>query len=168
MAKFPLKQEEVLQLAENVLAGLKDNKATYSKPYFDLAELGAVIDSYRHDAEEKEKAKTAYKLAVVKKQEAFTVMAEKVRSQLRYAEATVDFDDEKLKLLGWSGKREPVALSVPGQPRELKAVGQKDASLVLSWTPPSPAAGGKVSVYNVMRSVNAEPARADAGDEEVD
>jgi len=36
-----------------------------------------------------------------------------MKDDLRCAEATVDFDDDKLKLLGWGGRKAPKTLEAP-------------------------------------------------------
>ena len=43
-----------------------------------------------------------------------------MKDDLRYAENTVGMDDDKLKLLGWGGRKDPTALEVPGQARVLE------------------------------------------------
>ncbi|MBN1943224.1 MAG: hypothetical protein JW849_08015 [Phycisphaerae bacterium] len=47
-----------------------------------------------------------------------------MKSDLRYAENTVDYDDEKLKLIGWAGRYKSTPLAVPGQCRLLEIIKQ--------------------------------------------
>jgi hypothetical protein len=44
-----------------------------------------------------------------------------MKSDIRYAENKVDYDDDKLKLIGWAGKKNPTPLAIPGQVRLLEA-----------------------------------------------
>lgn len=43
-----------------------------------------------------------------------------MKGDIRYAENTVDFDDDKLKLIGWAGRKAKTPLVPPGQARLLK------------------------------------------------
>lgn len=62
---------------------------------------------------------------------------------IRYAENTTDFDDDKLKLIGWAGKAAAPPLALPGQARLLEAPRQDAGWVFLDFK--SPADGGKVS-----------------------
>ena len=59
--------------------------------------------------------------ATVDKDAALEELTEAMKSDLRYAENTVNFDDDKLKLIGWAGRKAATALQIPGQPRLLEA-----------------------------------------------
>ena len=72
-----------------------------------------------------------------------------MKSDLRYAENTVDFDDDKLKLIGWAGRKTSTHLTVPGQCRLLEAVKQGEGWIMLDWK--APVAGGKPAAYKVQR-----------------
>jgi len=72
-----------------------------------------------------------------------------MRKDLRYAENTVDFDDDKLKLIGWAGRKAPSHLTPPGQTRLLEVPRQGEGWVVLDWK--APAEGGKPAAYRVLR-----------------
>jgi len=80
-----------------------------------------------------------------------------VKSDIRYAENMVDFSDNKLKLIGWAGKKAPTALQPPGQTRLLEAPKQGAGWVFLDWK--KPADGGTVSAYKVMRRERPEGPR---------
>ena len=44
-----------------------------------------------------------------------------VKSDIRYTENMVDFSDNKLKLIGWAGRKDKTLLAPPGQARLLEA-----------------------------------------------
>jgi len=48
--------------------------------------------------------------ATTTKDEALEGLTDAMRADLRYAENTVDFDDDKLKLLGWGGRKAGTSL----------------------------------------------------------
>lgn len=78
-------------------------------------------------------------------------VAQMDQSDIRYAENTVNFDDDKLKLLGWAGKKTKTPLALPGQTRLLEVPRQGKGWLFLDWKAPS--AGGKPRVYKIQRRI---------------
>jgi hypothetical protein len=80
---------------------------------------------------------------------------------LRYAENTVKFDDNKLNLLGWSGKRKRKSLKSPGQVMSLKAVEQGDDWVGLKWK--APVDGGKAAAYKIQRDEKDDGKWVDVG-----
>jgi len=48
--------------------------------------------------------------ATTTKDDVLEDLADAMKSDIRYAENTVDFDDDKLKLIGWAGKKAPIGL----------------------------------------------------------
>jgi hypothetical protein len=83
------------------------------------------------------------------KSEAMEELVEAMKADIRYAENTVDFDDDKLKLIGWAGKKAATALQPLGQSRLLEAPKQGDGWVFLDWK--APVDGGAPSAYKVMR-----------------
>ncbi len=149
MARFPLRQAKVLELAEALIAGLTDNPAVYPAPPISTADLQAVLTACREAFDEVVAARAAFEMALTAKNEVLAGLVEKMKKDLRYAENTVDFDDDKLKLLGWSGKRAARYLTTPGQVRSLEAVEQGEDRLLVRWK--APVAGGSVAAYKIQR-----------------
>jgi len=90
------------------------------------------------------------------KDDALENLIEAMKANLHYAENTVNFDDDKLKLIGWAGKKAKTPLAVPGQTRLLEAPKQGAGWVFLDWK--APADGGKPKAYKVQRHVvGAEP-----------
>ena len=148
MAQFPFKQSNILALADSVLAGLTGHAAIYPDPPVDLADFQAAIDSYHQASAALTAARAAKEMATRGKQDALADLKDKLKKQLRYAENTVGFDDNKLNMLGWAGKREKSS-ALPGQVRNLRAIEQGTDFVVLSWM--SPADGGKAAAYQILR-----------------
>ena len=84
-----------------------------------------------------------------------------MKDDLRYAENNVGMDDDKLKLLGWGGRKDPTALEVPGQTRALEAPQEGEGWIFLDWK--SPTDGGKVASYKIERRERPEGAWSIAG-----
>ena len=55
------------------------------------------------------------------KDDALENLTDAMKSDIRYAENKVNYDDDKLKLIGWAGKKNPTPLAIPGQARLLEA-----------------------------------------------
>ena len=149
MAQFPKSEGEILILAQNVVAGLTANAGTYPAPPVTAVELQAVLDSFVTLQNDVAAAKAAVSLAVTVKDAGLEELTDALKAILRYAENTVDFDDDLLKLLGWAGRKAGVALEAPGQCRNLEAAQQGDGWVFLDWKKPTD--GGAVASYKIER-----------------
>ena len=148
MAQFPFTHADIMALAGSILAGLTDNPAVYPAPTVDLADFAAKIDSCTHARAELTKAIAVKEMATLGHQKEITSLKDMMRKQLRYAENVTGFDDNKLNMLSWAGKRAKSS-SAPGQVRSLRVLEQGTDFVVLSWM--SPADGGKAGAYQILR-----------------
>jgi len=89
-------------------------------------------------------AAAAAEQATTTKDEALEGLTDAMKADLRYAENTVDFDDDKLKLLGWAGRKAGTSLEPPGQARTLEAPREGEGWIFLDWK--EPVDGGKVEI----------------------
>jgi len=149
MARFPRTEAEVVALAEAMISGLADNAAVYPAPPVLPADLTTLISAYTVVKNDSIAAQAAAEQATADKDDALEDLVEAMKSDIRYAENTVDFDDDKLKLIGWAGKKAATALQPPGQSRLLEAPKQGDGWVFLDWK--APIDGGTPSAYKVMR-----------------
>jgi hypothetical protein len=95
-------------------------------------------------------AKKAYaKTATTAKDDALEDLVKVLKSNILYAENTVNFDDDKLKLIGWAGRQTATALTPPGQLRLLESPRQGNGWVFLEWK--APAEGGKPKAYKIQR-----------------
>ena len=92
--------------------------------------------------------------ATTAKNEALEELVDAMMVDIRYAENTVDFDDDKLKLIGWAGKKAKTSLTPPGQVRMLEAPKQGAGWVYLDWK--QPADGGKAAAYKVQRRIDGD------------
>ena len=107
-------------------------------------------------------ARAAAEQSIADKDAALEQLTDALKSDIRYAENTVNFDDNKLKLIGWSGKDTPLILGPPGEVRQLEALKQGAGVggwVFLDWK--APTDGGKVSAYKVQRRQRPEGAWQD-------
>ncbi len=149
MARFPRTEAEVVALAQAMVSGLTDNAVTYPAPPVLPAGLTALISAYIIANNDSIAAQAAAEEATADKDDALEELVDAMKSDIRYAENTVDFDDDKLKLIGWAGRKAAIALQPPGQSRLLEAPRQGDGWVFLDWK--APIDGGAPSAYKVMR-----------------
>ena len=156
MARFPFTEADIVALAEVMQSGLAGNAAVYPAPPVLPADLTTLINAYQNAKNGAIAAQAAAEDATATKNDALEDMVEAMKSDIRYAENTVNYDDDKLKLIGWAGRKAAIALQVPGQTRLLEAPRQGDGWVFLDWKKPSD--GGAVSAYKVMRRERPEGA----------
>jgi len=149
MARFPISEPEIIALAEALEAGLAANTATYPAPPVTPVVLGALIGGYTGVKNAAIAAQAAAELATADKDDVLADLVDAMKDDIRYAENTVDYDDEKLKLIGWAGRKAATALAVPGQARLLEAPRQGEGWVFLDWKKPTD--GGRPAAYKVMR-----------------
>nr|VFJ67013.1 MAG: Fibronectin type III domain-containing protein [Candidatus Kentron sp. DK] len=94
-------------------------------------------------------AQSAAAQTIVDKQTSLQNLSDKIKSNIRYAEQAVDFDDVKLKTIGWGGRKDPTPLDAPDRAQDLVSGEQGEGSIELLWK--KPISGGKVSAYEIRR-----------------
>jgi len=149
MARFPKKEAEIAALAERLWRGLWSNRPIYPQPPVSpwLIRIKSMIYSSRRDNFIAKQA--AAEQATTAKDEVLEELVEAMKVDIRYAENTVDFDDDKLKLIGWAGKKVATPLARPGQVRLLEAPKQGAGWVFLDWK--APFDGGKPKAYKIQR-----------------
>jgi Fibronectin type III domain len=149
MATFPKQETQVAGLAQTMVSGFDDNIVVYPMPPIATVDMTALMNAYTAAKNASVAAAAAAEAATTAKMDALEEMVAAMKSDLRYAENTVDYDDEKLKLLGWAGRKEPSPLAAPGQTLLLNVIKQGEGWVELEWK--APADGGKPSAYKVTR-----------------
>ena len=149
MARFPRTEPEIVALAEAMITGLTANAALYPAPPVAVLDLTTAKTTYITALNAAIAAAAAAEAATTAKDEVLEDLTDAMKSDIRYAENTVDYDDDQLKLIGWAGRKAPTPLQAPGQARLLEAPRQGDGWVFLDWK--APADGGVPSAYKVMR-----------------
>lgn len=160
MARFPSKESEVLVLAQEMMAGLVTSIAIFPSPPVPDIDLEVDIGMYISARDAAVAAAAAAEEATTTKGEALQTLIDAMKADLRYAENTVDFDDDKLKLIGWGGRKSKTSLEIPGQARTLEAPRQGEGWVFLDWK--EPIDGGKPAAYKIQRRERPEGPWADA------
>lgn len=149
MARFPITEADIVALAQAIESGLAANTALYPAPPVLPAGLTLLVGAYTTAKNAAIATQAAAEQATADKDDALEDLVDAMKSDIRYAENTVDYDDDKLKLIGWAGRKAAAPLAVPGQARLLEAPRQGEGWVFLDWK--KPVVGGRVSAYKVMR-----------------
>ena len=149
MARFPITEADVLALAQAMGSGLTANAAVYPAPPVAPVALTTLMSVYTTAKNTAIAAQAAAEQATVDKDDVLEDLIDAMKDDIRYAENTVDYDDEKLKLIGWAGRKAAAPLAAPGQARLLEAPRQGEGWVFLDWK--KPAGGGRPAAYKVMR-----------------
>lgn len=150
MATFPISENDILALGETLKAGLTANTAIYPAPPVEPNALGGRLFNFTQARDAAIAAQAAAEEATAAKNEKLQDLIDAMKSDLTYAENTVDGDDDKLKLLGWSGRKPPTKLTAPGQPRNLEIDAEGPGTITLDWKKPAAKSGGKPQSYIVQ------------------
>ncbi len=161
MARFPLKESEIVVLAQDMSSGLTANATVYPAPPVAPADLQTAMGAYITARDAAVAATAAAEEATAAKNEALQALTDDMKADLRYAENTVDYDDDKLKLIGWGGRKAKTSLEVPGQTRSLEAPRQGEGWIFLDWK--APVDGGKVAAYKIQSRQRPEGPWTDTG-----
>ncbi len=149
MARFPVSESEIVMLGQTMTIGLVNNVAIYPAPPVTTADLGTVMGNYIDAKNVATAAQAAAEQAIIDKNAALQLLVDDMKADLRYAEITVNYDDAKLKLIGWGGRSAATALTPPGQTRALEAPRQGEGWIFLDWK--EPVDGGAVAAYKIQR-----------------
>ena len=161
MARFPESESETLMLGQTMIIGLVNNVATYPAPPITTADLSTAMGAYVDAKNVATAAQAAAEQAVVDKNAALEALVDDMKADLRYAENTVNYDDAKLKLIGWGGRSAATALVPPGQARTLEAPRQGEGWVFLDWK--DPVDGGAVAAYKIQRRLRPDGPWLDIG-----
>ncbi len=148
MARFPSKEADVIQLCDEILAGLTSHAADF--PNNDQPGLLSLRTSYQTRKDTQLDLQAQAQLATEAKDDGLSDLTDKMKKELGQAEVSTSNDPVKLGYIGWGPKADPTSQS-PGQPRNLEAVIQGAGTVFLDWKGPARGTGGSTRVYDVER-----------------
>jgi len=126
MARFPTKEADVFALTQEMMSGLAANVAVYPSSPATVTDLATAFSAYLSAKNAAVAAQAAAEQATAAKDDALQRLTDGMKADLRYAENTVNFDDDQLKIIGWGGHSARTSLQAPGQARTLEAPRQGD------------------------------------------
>ncbi len=100
MPRFPKKEAEIQPLAIGIVLGLWNNQPVYPNPPFDPISLAGKMNLYINAKNNTIAAQAVAEQATTDKDDALEELIEAMKSNIRYAENKVNYDDEKLNLIG--------------------------------------------------------------------
>ncbi len=157
MAEFPLRENDMIGLAQRIIDGLRDNPDVFPAPMVDADRLEQVRDEFNKAQSRAVRAHTAAKKATKEKREALDQLKSDMKTALRYVEYMSGSDDRKLRLVGWGKRRPGKKLEAPGQVPDLRSGKQGRDWIVLEWYPPNKETGtGRPTAYRIERARGAE------------
>jgi hypothetical protein len=108
MPRFPQKEADFESPAMAMFMGLWGS-LVFPEPPVSPAQLFILLKDCRGVEERQIAAIAAAEQAIIVKEDSLEELIEAIKSNIRYAGNTVDFDDDKLKLVGWAGRAEAAA-----------------------------------------------------------
>jgi hypothetical protein len=146
--RFPRREAEVAALARQIVVGLTENADDFPSPPLDPTELQEALDAYKEAHLNTVDARAAFAEAVKDKDKALKTLVLGMKTDLRYAELAVSYNDTKLKQLGWRKRKEPTPMQPPGQARQLNVKREGPGWVSMDWKKPKD--GGPVAFYSVQ------------------
>jgi hypothetical protein len=153
MARFPIPEAQIINLATKLASGLKNNTDMFPNTPVSPEILETTVSEMFQCRHNVDQALAGYKQALREKDEKLVQLIAMMKKDIRYAEDAVDFNDEKLKTLGWSARRRRGKMPPPGQVAELEVGYNAGGVAILKWKKPDN--GGKILAYEVLRDINA-------------
>ena len=156
MPKFPQSENDVVALAELMIAGYTANPADFPSidPLTDLVALQAALDAYQADRTTQDAAKSQAQIATVAKMTKLDELADLMKNDLKLSEVDTAAVPEKLTEIGWAPRQQPQPVAVPGQPLYLRPTAEGQGTCRLAWD--RPVSGGPIRNYIIQR--NQQPA----------
>ena len=155
MAEFPRNENDLLALAQDMLEGMTADAVTYPSPTVDLATFQQIFDDAAQSRQDNNAAQSTAQQATADKNAKMEILADATKKNVNYAVQVTDGDDDKLRAIGYGGRRAPTPQPVPGQPRILEVVEEDGDTVKLDWK--KPIGGGRVLSYKVERIFSDNP-----------
>lgn len=149
MPTFPRPESEIIELANQMIAGYTENPSIF--PNADVAGLTAARDTFVASSEAHTKAQALAKLATKTKEGDRVELTGFMKRQLRQSEVDTASNPTQLSIIGWSPKDPPTPQPVPGEPRLFVCTKQGKGTVAFDWKTPSHEEGGPVRSYLVKR-----------------
>lgn len=155
MPTTPSIDDEILQSARQVVAGITANPSLWTNPPIPVAQQTAEATNFQTAMQEQVTKKAAAEQATDLKNDRRAVVKNNLSRLKSWAESIVGKNDARLNELGFSGPAAASPLELPGQPGSLDACGETPlGELTLTWEKPTD--GGKPAGYQIQRKLATE------------
>ncbi|MBN2843061.1 MAG: hypothetical protein JXM68_08220 [Sedimentisphaerales bacterium] len=148
--KFPSKEQDVIKLANEMVAGYKAYATDF--PSVTVTTLEDTLEAYNVALAALNAAKTTYELALQAKNLELESLRHVMKDDIKLSEADTSAEPEKLVEIGWGPRPTPVNPQIPGQVLNLRASYQQEGIVTLEWN--KPRSGGAIRNYVLYRTTN--------------
>jgi hypothetical protein len=151
MPKFPTKESDIIDLADQMSAGYSAYPADF--PSINRILFNGARNNYRGTLKNQTKAKALALQATEAKNESLNALKEEMINCLKKSEVDAADNPEKLTEIGWGPKTIPQPVDPPGQPKNLIVTKEGRTYLQLRWDRPQPE--GFIRNYIIERRQSA-------------
>jgi len=117
--RFPNTEGEIGKLAQSMISGIRSQQERFPAPPVAPDNLQTRFEVYVRAREAAAEASGIAARSYTAKDEALEELVGDMKTVIRYAENTTDFDDDDLRTIGWGGRATKNSLEVPVQPGSL-------------------------------------------------
>ncbi len=149
MASFPIREPDIVRLAQDISTGLTAHTTDFPSPPPSPDEINKALAAYNSARDAAILASANSVQGTAAKDHALATLVDLMRADLRYAESASRKDDGKFQLLGWGAPRGRTTIGLPGQVRTLEVIREGKGWVFLDWK--EPVDGGQVAAYKVQR-----------------
>jgi hypothetical protein len=149
MPKFPIREPDIVALADTMVAGLTTHAADF--PSVTVATLTTALNNYKSQKNAQDAAEGQAQIATITKDEKLDALVELMKNDLKLSEVDTTADPEKLYEIGWGPRSQPSPILAPGSPTELHPTAEGQGTIALVWTKPATDSGGVVRNYIIER-----------------
>lgn len=150
MPRFPVKESEIIALAQSIANGMQANPTVFPNPPVSITDLTSETTHCLEVRENVTAAEAALKQQHLNMDANIGGLADMMKDMIKYAELVAKGDAGILALINWGNPAAPTALQPPAQCRAMEIVNQGNGWVHVDWK--EPAGGGKVAAYKVQRS----------------
>lgn len=147
--QFPSKENDVISLAQTMLAGLTAHAADF--PSITPAALQTALSGYTASRDNQDNAKAIAQVATVSKEEAMEDLVTIMKNNIKAAQIDTTSNPAKLTEIGWAPKSTPTSISAPAAPSDLQSFYEGPGSLTLKWVKPVYDSSRPVANYVIQR-----------------
>ncbi|MBW1615109.1 MAG: fibronectin type III domain-containing protein [Deltaproteobacteria bacterium] len=147
--RFPLREADVLKLAERMEAGFSRNASTFSALPVPLHKFKQAVINYNLSINNFVSARSAMNKTSQAKKAARQKLVKIMKREIRYAENVATGDEEALDSVGWGKRRIPPPIEPPEACYNFKIDKEGKGWLSFSWE--KTEEGGKPTFYIIDR-----------------
>ena len=149
MARFPIKEAEILRLARDMIAGFNERPEDFPKPFVPVEQMERELAEAGQGLAQCEEAEAAARAATADKKRRFKKLTRSMTVNLRCAEFQARKNRFLLHAVGWGPRRPKRPKRAAGEVLELEIVEQLETAVVLRWR--KPVDGGRVTAYKIQK-----------------